>query len=133
MHPIGTGSQRQVGARVDQQGSFQFTVLGSELVNDVGGCAGQSFQLPRGKVVFTKLDVIDSGADGLGDFSQQAAAARRFVSGKCGAVGDVVEKAGASGSQVVGRGCSAVSRQLAGLPTDLVVSTRRAQVLFASI
>ena len=58
------------------------------------GFLGQRFQFARGKIFFAELDVVDAGAGGFADFFQEAATARGFIAGECGAVGDVVEKAG---------------------------------------
>jgi hypothetical protein len=90
---IGSDCQRNIGAGVDEQGGFQFSVLSSQFGHDSCCFSGQGLQIASGKIFFAELDVVDAGAGGFLDFFQEAATAGEFVSGERGAVGDVIEKA----------------------------------------
>ena len=96
MDAVGLDSQRNVGAGVDQESSSPFSVLSSQfrtLADRIHGVPRQRFQFARGKVFFTKLDVVDAGTRGFANFFQQVAPARTFVAGKRAAVSDVTEDA----------------------------------------
>jgi len=93
MDAVGSGGERDVSAGVDQEGSFQVSVLSSELSKEIEGFPGQGFQFSRRQVFLAELDVIDSGAASFPDFVEETATAGGFVFGEGGAVGDVVEEA----------------------------------------
>ena len=54
--------------------------------------AGELFQFARAQIFFAKLDIVDAGMRGFGDFGEQGAAAGAFVATKLASVGDVVEQ-----------------------------------------
>jgi hypothetical protein len=93
VNAVGSDGKDNVRAGVDEQASSQFPVLSSQFCDYGEGFSSEKFQLSRGQVFFAKLDVVDSGADSLGDFFKETAAARGFVWAEGSAVGDVVEKA----------------------------------------
>jgi len=92
MNSVGPGGERDVGAGVDQESSFQAAVLRSQLFDGGHGFSGQGFQIASGKIFFAKLNVVHARADGFAYFFQEQAATRGFVRGERGAIGDVVEE-----------------------------------------
>ena len=92
MDAANSDRKRDVGARVDQQDSSQFPVLGFQSRDDVCGFAGERFQIARGQIFFAELDIVDVGAGGLGDFLQELVAAGWFIAIEGAAIGDVVEE-----------------------------------------
>jgi hypothetical protein len=88
---VGFDRKGDIGAGVDKESSFLSSVLSSQLGHDSDGISGQRFQIAGEEILFAELNVIDSGADGLGDFFQEAKATRGFVSRESSSVGDVVE------------------------------------------
>jgi hypothetical protein len=63
------------------------------LGDDFDCFSGEQFQVAGGKIFFAELDVVDTGAGGFSDFFEEAPTTGGFVSGECGAVGDVVKEA----------------------------------------
>jgi hypothetical protein len=98
---VGSGGEGDVGAGVDEKSRGQLQGAKGQFAGFGYGLdrlAGQRFQFSSGEIFFAELDVVDAGASGFRNFSQQSAMAGEFVSGEGGAVGDVVEKAAFSHS-----------------------------------
>ena len=93
MDAVGLDRQGDVGAGVDEERSSQFSILIPQLGDEAHGFAGQRFQVAGREIFLAELDVVHAGEGGFRDFFEETATAGEFVSGKPGAVGDVVEQA----------------------------------------
>ena len=61
-------------------------------MNDGHDFAGKRFEFASREVLLTQLNEVHTAAGSLSNIFEQTAAASRFVPGKLGAIGDVVEK-----------------------------------------
>jgi hypothetical protein len=93
MDTVGSSGEGNVRTGVDQESGSQSPVLSSQFLDRGCGLPGKPFQLARRQIFFAELDVVDSRAGGFRDFLKKVSTSGRLVSGKRGAVGDVVEKA----------------------------------------
>ena len=71
MDAISFDSQGDVRARIDQQGSSQFSILSSHEGDGGHGVSRQRFQFAYREIFFTELDVVHSGAGRFGDFFEE--------------------------------------------------------------
>ena len=74
-------------------------------MNDGRDFVGQYFEFASGEVFLAQLNVVHTATGSLGNNFEQTAAARRFIPGELGAIGNVVEK------QEFSRRSSTVSRR----------------------
>ena len=105
MDAVGTGGKGDIRARVDEQGSSEFLVLSSHLIDEVDGFMGQEFQFSSREIFFAELNVVDSGAGGLVNLFEEAAAAAGFIRPESSAVGDVVDEAAVRDKCLHGADC----------------------------
>lgn len=91
MDAVGTGGKGNVRAGINEKSSLQLGVLCFCFAKDLHRLAGESFKIAGREIFFAQLDVVDGMGRGFGNFVEQTAAAREFVSGKGAAVGDVAE------------------------------------------
>ena len=89
MNSVSTRSDGNIGARVDEEFSFQFSVLSSQFRYRL---ASKRFQLAHREIFFAKLDEINAAAGSLRGLVEQLTAAGRFIARKSRPIGDVVEK-----------------------------------------
>ena len=84
-------------------------------MNDGDDFTGEDFEFARGEIFFAQLNIVNTAADRLGNIFEQMSTARGFVTGKLGAIGDVVEEQ----NSVVGLQSSVFSHgQSSRLKTD---------------
>ena len=89
MDSVGSRGDGDVGARIDEEFSSQFSVLSSQF----GYClAGKRFQIACPQVFLSQLDEIDASVGSFRDLVQQLTASCRLLARELGAIGDVVEE-----------------------------------------
>jgi hypothetical protein len=93
MNAIGLDREGKIRTGIDQKLRARLAVFISHFCYDGYHCACQQFEFATRKIFFAELDVIDLGENCFANLLQQVFAAIGFISGKCGPIGDVVEKA----------------------------------------
>jgi hypothetical protein len=93
---VGSAGEGKVGARVYEKSSFQFLVLGSQLLNCIHGATGQSFKFPRSKVFLTQLNEVNAATGSVADGFEQPLTTGRIVAREKCAIGNVVKQQGQS-------------------------------------
>ncbi len=92
MNAIGARRQSNVGAGVHKQRGSIFSACLLGVADDAHRFAGQRLQFAGVQVLFSKLNVIDSGGGGIRDFAEQTSASRSLIPRKPAAIRDVVKK-----------------------------------------
>jgi hypothetical protein len=93
VNSVRTYGHRNIGARIYQQTSLQFSVFSSQTVtNDACNLPSENLKFSARKVLLPQLDEINSAACSFRDFLQKQAATRGLVSGQLFAISDVTEQ-----------------------------------------
>ena len=87
---VGACGQGYVRSGIDEKSGLRFRV--SRCTNDANSFAGELFEFAARQILFPKLDVMYSRANGMCDIGQQPLAALKLRPGKLSSVGDVVER-----------------------------------------